>query len=513
MNQKNQTEDDVLSRRTVLSGATAAGLTAVAGCTGVLPDSDSDDTSRVRISLGDDLTDGEWGAYGGVVPYYTPFQETLTAAPPDLGPVEEQLATDWETIDDHTWRFSLREGVQFHDGTELTAEIAADALSALIEARPIGFTRFEPDSFSAAGEYELEIETTQPEPATPGNLAHPLLSLQHPDADDPVGTGPYTAEEVSADEPVEAEIFEEYWGTTGSVPLVFEGVEDPQTRSLRLESDETDVAIDLPRGSYSRFADDSDIDVRTETEPRTGMVMVNRYREATSDQKLRRALLYAVDQHELVEEILDGIGEPAHSPFSEVIPWSEHENLPAHTDSERARELVEESEYDGQELRFIVTGGETEQRLIAEEMQRSFDDIGVDVAIEQVEAAAFFSEYTGGEADLAFVELGAINGAADYLVYVMYHSEGGDNGDQYESEGTGVVNPGSEVDALIETGDTAFDRETKHDAYREVQHEVMEDGVTIPIYYKEYVLGTRADVDGPDLHTVPHMTDWRTLSN
>ena len=61
-------------------------------------------------------------------------------------------------------------------------------------------------------------------------------------------------------------------------------------------------------------------------------------------------------------------------------------------------------------------------------------------------------------------------------------------------------------------GDTAFDESVKHEAYREVQRRVMDDGVTIPIYYKEYVIGTGRDVSGPELHSIPHMTDWTTLT-
>lgn len=498
-----------VTRRKLLAGTAGLGVWTIAGCA---RSGQEGREGSIRIGLPDNPVEGDWEAYGGVTPYYTPFHETLTAAAPDLASVEKGLATAWDHPDDTTWQFSLREGVTFHDGTELTASITADALAALIEARPIGFTRFTPDSFEAADEYRLTVTTTQPAPATPGNLAHPLLSLQHPETDEPVGTGPYVAEPLTTDEAVEATTFEDYWGEPASVPLVFESVLDPQTRSLKLEAGELGVALDLPRESYGELDESDDVRVRTKTEPRTGMIMVNRYLAPTDDADLRRALLYATDQTELVEEILDGIGEPARSPFSKVIEWSAHDDLPEYTDMNRARELVESSDYEGEPLRFIVSGEESEQRLIAEELQRRYDEIGVDVTIEQIESAAFFSEYRAGKANLAFVELGSINGAADYLVYVMFHSKGGDNRDKYEDDGTGVVNPGEEVDTLIERGDTAFDERIKHEAYRAVQHRVMEDGVTIPIYYKEYVLGARAAIEAPDLHAIPHMIDWTTVS-
>lgn len=496
-------------RRAVLRGLGVAGVGVISGCLGTGDDSGD---GRIRIGLSNEPTDGDWEQFGGVTPYYTPFHETLTAAARDLDTVEPRLAHDWGTVDRSTWHFSLREDVRFHDGTELTASVTADALAALIEARPLGFTRFTPESFTAVDDYELEIETTEPEPATPGNLAHPLLGLQHPDSDDPTGTGPYVADSVEYDGRVTASVFEDSWREPGKAPLVFEGVTDPKTRTLKLEAGELDVAMDLPRVSYAELEANADVRVRSKIEPRTGMVMVNRYRDPTADRDLRRALLYATDQSEIVAELLEGIGEPARSPFSPVIPWSAHDDLPEYDDMDRARELVESSSYGGEPLRFIVESDAREQHLIAQRLQQRFDEIGVSVDIVQIESAAFYSEYTSGQADLAFVEFGSINGVADYLVYVMYHSEGGDNRQLFESDGTGIVNLGGAVDELIEQGDSSFDKSEKHGAYREVQRRVMKDAATIPIYYKEYVVGTRQSIDGPTLHSIPHMTDWTTVS-
>src|SRR4029078_153196 len=40
-----------------------------------------------------------------------------------------ELATKWEKSDLTPWRFPLRQGVKFHDGTPWNAEAAADALT------------------------------------------------------------------------------------------------------------------------------------------------------------------------------------------------------------------------------------------------------------------------------------------------------------------------------------------------------------------------------------------------
>ena len=55
--------------------------------------------------------------------------ETLVDAD-TIGRLHAGLATSWSASDDGlTWRFELRQGVTFHDGSPLTAEAAAQALT------------------------------------------------------------------------------------------------------------------------------------------------------------------------------------------------------------------------------------------------------------------------------------------------------------------------------------------------------------------------------------------------
>lgn len=502
-----------LSRRQLLGGVAGGAVAMTAGCQSIGAESGG---GSKTIALGRSLTSGDWSMYGGAAPYYSPMHETLTASSHDFSEIEPWLATEWETVDDTIWEFTLRDDVMFHNGEDLTADVVAQSLSALLADRPLGWAKVTDESFTALDDRTLQVETVARFGALAGTLSHPLFGIQHPSSyERPIGTGPFEAEAADADRPLETVRFGDYWGDEPQLEeLTFEGVSDPTTRSTSLQSGDIDASFEIPRQDYELLSANEDIQVRTKREPRAGSAMVNLYNSPTDDADLRRALNYAVDQQAIVESVLSGIGAPAKGPYPPMIPWSAHEDLPAYgPDLDRARELVEQSGYDGEDVELHVSSDTPHMQLIATRMQERFAEIGVSSTIRQFGRGSFYTTEQKAESNLTLIELGSINGAADYLVRLQFHSEGGDNAALYESEGTGLYNLGGEVDKLIEEGDRALDEETKHRAYREVQQRVMEQGVLVPIYNKEYVFGQRSNTTGPQMHAVPHMTRWTEFAN
>src|SRR5688572_25196305 len=58
--------------------------------------------------------------------------DTLVTLDPQLAPMPA-LATSWETPNDTTWRFKLRENVKFHDGSPFNAEVAKYSLERFVD--------------------------------------------------------------------------------------------------------------------------------------------------------------------------------------------------------------------------------------------------------------------------------------------------------------------------------------------------------------------------------------------
>jgi peptide/nickel transport system substrate-binding protein len=70
-----------------------------------------------------------WGYQAQTALVLRNIHEPLLDRDPATGNLIPGLATSWEQIDELTWRFHLREGVTFHDGSPFNAKAAAYAIN------------------------------------------------------------------------------------------------------------------------------------------------------------------------------------------------------------------------------------------------------------------------------------------------------------------------------------------------------------------------------------------------
>jgi peptide/nickel transport system substrate-binding protein len=506
-----------ISRRELLGSGATAGALAFAGCTGA--DSDGggsdggDDGDDLSVGLSWDVT-AEWtmDEFAGVAPYFTNVFVTLTRPTAELK-IEPGLATDWRPVDDQTWEFTLREDVQFHDGTAFDADHVVDRFQSVFDSgSPEWLPLSAGTDVTALDDHTVEFASENPLPSLPEGISHPGSAIPHSDAEKPVGTGPLNVTNVDRGELVETEPFDDYWGDTTDYDSVsFHVAMDNSTRVLQLEDGETEVAFELPWQQVSMLEDRDSIEIDRAVTPIVIYGGINRYREPTNDRELRRALNYAVSQSALIDSVFRGLGKPAKAPISPAVPWSAHEEVRTYDkDPERARELVEQSSYDGEELELLVStdvvvgGGQ-----LAEALQASFDEVGINVKVRLTERSAFFSEMD--HAHVSLLNYGSLSAGADYRIYASWHRNGIANAANYERDGTGLYNVGKDVDELIEKGMTTHS-EDRTEYYVEAQKRIVEDGAFLPIAYKEYALGIRSGVAGVDAHPIMQVTDFTEAS-
>lgn len=518
----------------MLAGLAAGSTVSIAGCGG---DGDTDDTTttspgddptdtttttqqqladELTVALPSDPTAGVWSVYGGVMPYYTNTLEPLIWVSDEMELVP-WLATDWQSTGERSWEFTIRDGVTFHNGETLTADHVVWSFETILNewAYAPGWLHLQTDNVTAIDDRTVEFVTSDVFPTFPGTIAHNMVAVQHPNRSREdktvIGTGPYQVANRQKGQRVELESFDDYWNADVQMPnLTFRVITDPTTRSLALENNEVDVAYAPPSSKITSLQESDNTQVTTQTSPGAMYVGIHNYKAPTDDVSLRKALNYATSQETLVQTILNGIGIPARGPVAQSIYWSGHENLPTYDrDVDQASSLVEESSYDGETLQFLINTGTPNGRTIASALQQWYNEIGVDVSIQTREESAFEDAVRAGDGHLVLESSGSNSGAADYLIYESFHSEGDVNQLLYNENDTGVYNPGGQVDTLIEEGFQTADRDLKEQKYEQALQIIMEDeAAVIPLTYQQYVVGSWQDIDDLDLRPINEMVRW-----
>lgn len=150
--------------------------------------------------------------------------ETLIAVDPD-GTTVPVLAESWDVIDDSTIRFTIRDGVSFHDGTALNAESAAFAVNWVWSAD----NAFTIQEFAGPGEVTasvvddstIEVVSSVPDPLLEWRMTlGGITSMEQIENDPaahfnhPIGTGPYIFDEWAVGQYWTANVNMDWWGWT-----------------------------------------------------------------------------------------------------------------------------------------------------------------------------------------------------------------------------------------------------------------------------------------------------------
>lgn len=102
----------------------------------------------------------------GTAPITHQYCEPLLTVDVDMN-LQPCLATEWEQVDDTHYRFKLREGVTFHDGSEFTAEDVLYTLEKCVES-PATSTTIGPVDLANTvieDDYTITIALSEPYPA------------------------------------------------------------------------------------------------------------------------------------------------------------------------------------------------------------------------------------------------------------------------------------------------------------------------------------------------------------
>jgi peptide/nickel transport system substrate-binding protein len=309
------------------------------------------------------------------------------------------------------YRFILREGLSFHDGSAVTA---ADVKFTLETAAAAGFAGFtEIDKVETSGGRDITITLKAADPEFLPYITLGIVPADNADREKKaVGTGPYYIADYRAQQFLTLKKFPGYWqkdtAKLDTVTVVF--ATDTNALLLGLQGGGIEGAS-VP-GSVVQQLDKNKFDIVPGYSNTVQLLALNNDVKPLDDVRVRRAVSYAVDAREIINTAFYGEGEPSGSPLIPGLRSYYEEGLknPYPVDTARAVRLLSEAGYpDGFSLEITVPSNYTMHVDTAQVIVNQLAGAGIKAAIKMVDWAAWLSEvYRGRRYQATIISLDAV---------------------------------------------------------------------------------------------------------
>ncbi len=388
------------------------------------------------------------------------FYDPLVALNQDNEIVGVLLDTITPNEDFTVWTFTVREGIKFHDGTDLDAaavvknlQVTGTGLLIAGAVKDYGKNADGSLAIEATGPMEFTIATGKggdlsqplPWPNLPATLAGQLGLIASPtwldavtagtaDPTMAVGTGPFIVESYAPRDKLVVTKNPDYWMTDeqgNQLPYLdsieFRVIEDSETASQALQSGDIDIFSTSSAIVISEIRTMPDDFPMTEQNSftETNYILIDLAKPGpTQDARVRCALWKAIDRQELIDLTADGILQVANGLFSPGQEgYLEDNGVPVEQDLEGAQALIDE--YVAENGPVTVNYGTTVSAInaqVAELLQGYWEQIGVTTEIQQVPQDAFITNALFG--DPGFFMYGWRNHAGTTIdsQYFWWHS-------------------------------------------------------------------------------------------
>jgi len=427
---------------------------------------------------------------------------------PDILP---GLAESWEVDTDDVlkWRFQLRRGVKFHDGSDFNADAVIWNWEKIRnkdapqydpkQAAEIAFRITVIKDYRKLDDYTVEFTTTRPSSFVPFQVVYVFYSSPaqweklgrdwRAFAEKPSGTGPFKMTRFVPRERAEYDPNPEYWDHN-RIPkadkVILLPMPEVTTRLAALRTGQVDW-IEVPPPDAIPVLRQSGFQIFLRSYPHVWPYSLN-LKIAPWDNKLvRQAANYAIDREGICKALLNDTCSPATGVVYPDHPWFGHPQQTYTHDVKKAKELMKQAGYDGKRVKtsFLISTSGSGQMLplpMNEFVQENLREIGIDVDLVPIEWNALTAALRKGFVDEQ-APRGAMNVSFNFVepfsAFVrFFHSA------SVPPRSLNIMNYNNpEADRLIEAAEASFDPNRRDATLGKLHELVMDDAPWIFIVH------------------------------
>jgi len=360
------------------------------------------------------------------------FYEGLLALDTDLETLKPAVAEKWKQVSPLEYEFTLRKGVTFHNGDEVTAEDVVFSLERIVDpdqhspyASLYNFKTVEATTPTA-----VKITLEQPQASLLRLLAQPWSSgivdkswMESQDADalktQENGTGPFKLREFQEGSLISTVRFDDYWD---SPKPYLDGVDyrlmaDESTRQQALSSGAVDmIQVRVPKTAEALEKRGMNVG---EGYNLTYWVGLDVSQGPLANEKVRQAISLGLDRQQLIDIGAQGYGELAYTvPPADPLGSAATEDTPFYKyDPEEAKRLLEESGETDVKLELNLQSDNNQSLPTAQLMREQLSKIGIDLEVRQIPFSTLVSNLLSGDwqADMIVLNAALNADASQYL--------------------------------------------------------------------------------------------------
>ncbi|MEM6888439.1 MAG: ABC transporter substrate-binding protein [Pseudomonadota bacterium] len=440
--------------------------------------------------------------------------------------VEPALATSWEPIGDgEGWRFILREGVTFHDGSSFDADdVIFSYLRASDEASDTRSWFAPVSDVVRVDDFTVDIMTSAPNPIFPDSIANWMIldsdwatanSAELPDKEqgnfatlNANGTGAF---QVVSREPglrTVLEPFSGWWGTPehNITRAEFTPIQNPATAVAALLSGDVDFINPVPIQDAKRLAADPSVNVIQGIEARVIMLGFPHQAESLkysddvadanpfADARVRKAVGHAVNVPAILQTIMRGNAEEVSQLVSPAMRGYSGALAERPTfDPEQARTLLAEAGYpDGFTFGLKCPNDRyLNDEAVCQAVTGMLAQVGMRATLDAMPVQNYWSELRADNYDMYLLGWSPGTFDAEHPIRFLAATPN-------EEKKLGSWNFGgfsnARVDELLPLIQSEIDEPTRQAMLDEVTKLLQDEMAYVPLYVQPLVWGAKSSV-------------------